>query len=77
MHPWLFQKREITFGREYTRLMSDELTMFFIFHSPDSLISRLLELTITHPDFLTLVQLTEMPWDVEVQKNGNLKIFNT
>lgn len=70
-------KREIVFAKEYRQYMQDELLMTLIFKYPQPLIIKISKLSTTMDELKYLYNLTDMPFAVEIMKNGNIRIFNT
>ena len=75
---WKFiTKREVTFGREYVKFMEDELAMAVVFDYKEALEIKMLELSLGEGIFETLVDLIEVPWEMEVEGNVCLRVFNS
>lgn len=66
----LLIKKEVVFGREYVKCMEDELTMAVVFGYKVPLELKLIEFS------GEVKGLVEMPWEVEIEWNGNLRVFN-
>ena len=74
---WKFAvKREITFSKSYVDLMGDELTMGFVFGFWDALERRMIDFSTGIEEARWIMDLISMPYRVEVQKNGNMRVFN-
>ena len=74
---WKFMiKREVVFGREYVKFIEDELMMAIVFKYREPLGLKMLEFSVGEEGFKVLVDLMEAPWEIEMENNGNLRVFN-
>lgn len=74
---WKFAvKREIRLGREYIKVWEDEATLALCFGYPEPFMHRLLHEASTRGEVQGILDLMAMEYDVEVEWNGNLRIFN-
>ena len=69
-------KREVVFGKEYTKFIEDELMMAIVFKYREPLRLKMLEFSVGEEGFKVLVDLMEVPWEIEMENNGNLRVFN-
>ena len=74
---WKFAvKREIRLGREYIKSWEDEAVLALCFDYPDPFMMRLIRDTSTREELQWILDLMAREYSLEVEWNGNLRIFN-
>ena len=72
----LVMKREIRLGREYIKSWEDEAILALCFDYPDPFMQRLIRDTTTRGELQGILDLMEGDYAMDVEWNGNLRIFN-
>ena len=74
---WKFLlKKEITYSKTYVSCMEEELLLVIVFDYREAFEERLIEFATSKVEIEWLLELVNMPYGVEVEGNGNLRVFN-
>ena len=74
---WRFLlKKEITYSKMYVNYMQEELLLVIVFDYREAFEEKLIEFATSRVEIEWLMELVNMPYGVEVEGNGNLRVFN-